>query len=458
MQIAQPNRDGRTNTDSTSASVENWPAPTSHAPLKAMLSLPGSKSLTNRELLLSALADGPSLLRRPLHSRDTQLMVDALRLLGVQIDEVDGTGEFGSDWLVTPPHELTGSTTIACGLAGTVMRFVPPLAALALGPTSFDGDAAAQRRPMAALIDALRHLGADVADDGRGSLPFTVHGTGALQGGRVEIDASGSSQFLSAVLLVAARCETAVDVVHIGDHLPSLPHIEMTIDVLARRGVEVITVSEREWRVEPQRIAGREVDIEPDLSNAAAFLAAPLLLGGEVSIRDWPSQTTQVGGELRTLLAEFGATVELRDGVCTVSRRDGVRSGALLPAVQLDLSHAGELAPNLIALSVFSEGPSTFTGIGHLRGHETDRLAALVTEIGRLGGRATELPDGLRVEPAPLHGGVWQTYHDHRMATSGALIGLVVDDIHIENVSTTAKTLPEFTALWQQLLQLAELP
>jgi 3-phosphoshikimate 1-carboxyvinyltransferase len=425
-----------------------WVAPTADAPLDATVALPGSKSLTNRELVLAALADAPSLLTAPLHSQDSANMVQALRALGTTIEEVaprHGSGAFGPDWKVTPADELLGSTTIDCGQAGTVMRFVPPVAALALGPTTFDADDSARGRPMATMIHALQQLGVDLDDAGRGSLPFTVHGTGTLAGGELTIDASSSSQFVSGLLLSAPRFEGGLHLRHDGPRLPSLPHIEMTIATLAARGVEVHSPSIGEWVVEPARIDGIEVAIEPDLSNAAPFLAAALVAGGRVTIAGWPAKTTQVGADLADILPRFGAVVT-RDGDSLTVSSDG------LHGVTLDLTTGGELAPTVVALAALSTGVSEITGIGHIRHHETDRLAALVAEINGLGGRVTELEDGLRIEPQPLHAGVWRSYNDHRMATAGAIIGLAVPGVEIENIASTAKTLPQFTELWFRML------
>lgn len=428
-----------------------WHAPRAEGPLSATLSIPGSKSLTNRELVLSALADAPSLLRSPLHSRDTALMVEALRELGTLIEEVPGDGGFGPDWRVTP-QELSGGSSIDCGLAGTVMRFVPPIAALALGPVAFDGDPQARQRPLRATIDALRALGVDVTDDGRGTLPFSMYGTGSVAGGELEVDASQSSQFISAFLLVAARFDGGLTLRHTGASLPSLPHIEMTIATLRARGVEVASPASGTWQVAPGPIAGHEVDIEPDLSNAAPFLAAALVAGGTVTVEGWPESTTQVGAQLERLLGLFGASARREGGSLTIDGGLGALGGGTLSGIDLDLSEGGELAPALVAVAALSDGPSRITGIGHLRGHETDRLAALAAELNALGGAVTELDDGLAIDPKPLHGGLWHSYGDHRMATAGAIIGLAVDDLEIEDVGTTAKTLPEFPALWRNLV------
>lgn len=430
-----------------------WPAPTASAPLESVVAIPGSKSLTNRELVLAALADGPSTLHAPLWSRDSELMVEGLRALGTRFERMPGTGGFGDDLRVIPADELLGSTTIDCGLAGTVMRFLPPVAALALGPTTFDGDEGARRRPMGGSIQGLQALGVDLDDDGRGALPFTVHGTGRVEGGELAIDASASSQFVSGLLLSAARFDRGLDLRHTGERLPSLPHIEMTIETLRARGVEVATPETGRWVVQPGAIAAVDVAIEPDLSNAAPFLVAALVAGGHVTITGWPAQTTQVGAQLAELLPRFGARVSLDDDRLTVQAPEATAHGGRgIRGVDLDLSEAGELVPNLVALAAFADAPSTFTGIGHIRHHETDRLAALAAELNGLGGRVTELEDGLRIEPVELTGGPWRAYADHRMATTGAIIGLAVPGVVVDDIGSTSKTLPQFTRLWEQML------
>ncbi len=415
-----------------------WPAPKGRV-LNATVALPGSKSLTNRELLLSAIASEPTLLVAPLVSRDSKLMIAALESLGI------GFEWQGEDLLVTP-GELLGDATIDCGLAGTVMRFVPPLSTLANGEVFFDGDEGARRRPMHTTIESLRALGVEVRADAQ-SLPFTVFGTGKVGGGVLEIDASASSQFVSGLLLVAAKFENGLTLKHIGDELPSLPHIEMTLETLRQRGVSAHTIDERTWRVEPGAIAGGRKIIEPDLSNAGPFLAAAMVAGGEVRIPNWPTVTTQVGAEFVRILPLMGATCDLNDNVLTI-RGDGVIRG-----IDIDLSIGGELAPVITALAALADSPSRITGIAHLRGHETDRLSALTNELNKLGGKVTELADGLEIHPAKLHGGTWLTYEDHRMATAAAILGLRIEGIEVENIATTSKTMPEFTKLWQSMLE-----
>ncbi|MFE6859891.1 3-phosphoshikimate 1-carboxyvinyltransferase [Nocardia sp. NPDC057668] len=417
-----------------------WPAPHVHTSVHATVTLPGSKSITNRALILAALADGPSTITGALRSRDTNLMIDALRAMGTTIE-----GE-GDTVTVTPPRAFT-SAVVDCGLAGTVMRFLPPVAALATGDVAFDGDEQARVRPLGTILDALRGLGLDIDGD---ALPFVVHGTGALRGGPITIDASGSSQFVSGLLLSAARFEQGVTVHHSGGSLPSMPHIEMTVQMLREADVRVDAPEDprrtQTWTVHPGPIRAVDWDVEPDLSNATPFLAAAAVTGGEVRIPHWPRYTTQPGDVIREILVRMGAEARVFDNVLTV------RGPERLAGIDIDLHDVGELTPTVAALAALADSPSRLRGIAHLRGHETDRLAALSTEINRLGGKVTETDDGLVIDPTPLGGGQWHSYADHRMATAGAILGLVVPGVEIEDIGTTAKTLPDFVALWEGML------
>jgi len=422
-----------------------WPAPVADGPVRATVALPGSKSLTNRYLVLATLADEPSRLRAPLHSRDTALMAAALGALGARIEELPGTGAFGPDWLVTP-GPLRGPALIDCGLAGTVMRFVPPVAALADGPVQFDGDPHARNRPMTTTISTLRDLGLQVEDGRSGSLPFTVYGSGSVRGGTIRLDASASSQFVSGLLLVAARFTEGLVVEHVGRPIPSAPHVIMTVEALRDVGVVVDDADHEVWRIEPGPIGALDVQVEPDLSNAAPFLAAAAITGGRVTIPDWPQHTTQAGDALRDLLDTMGADVSLdRDGLT-------VEGTGELYGVDVDLNAAGELTPVVAALAAMAESGSHLRGIAHLRGHETDRLDALARELNALGGDVTQTHDSLIINPKPLHGGRFATYHDHRIAHAGAVLGLRVPGLMVENIETTAKTLPQFAELWTAML------
>lgn len=418
----------------------DWPAPTATEPVHARVVLPGSKSLTNRYLVLAAIAGDVSRLRSPLRSRDTLLMAGALRALGVGVEDV-GDG----DWLVTPAR-LVGGGVVDCGLAGNVMRFVPPVAGLADGPVRFDGDEGARVRPMAPVVEALRTLGVEVDDEGRGGLPFTVHGRGSVRGGTVTIDASASSQFVSGLLLSAARFDRGVTVIHDGGAVPSLPHIEMTVETLRDAGVVVDDGDVHTWRVEPSDVNALDVQVEPDLSNAAQFLAAALVTGGSVHVPGWPQYTTQGGDFVREVLDMMGAEVVLDRAGLTVTGGDGIGG------IDVDLHDSSELTPVVAALAALADGPSVIRGVAHIRGHETDRLAALRTELTGVGAEVAETDDGLHITPKPLHGSHFRTYHDHRMVMAGAVLGLAVPGVVVEDVATVAKTMPEFTSLWDRML------
>ncbi|HEU5266584.1 MAG TPA: 3-phosphoshikimate 1-carboxyvinyltransferase [Jatrophihabitans sp.] len=419
--------------------MQTWAAPRAPGPVHASVRLPGSKSLTNRLLVLAALADGPSRLIAPLRARDTLLMAGALRGLGIEI--IDDA----ADYVVVPGALHAG--TVDTGLAGTVMRFVPPVAGLADGPVAFDGDAYARERPMTTLLGGLRQLGIDVDDGGTGRLPFTVRGRGSVAGGRVQIDASASSQFVSGLLLAGARYDKGVEVVHTGaGPVPSQPHLAMTLDVLRAAGVEAASSGPGTWQVAAGPIAGGQYVVEPDLSNAAPFLAAALVTDGSVHVPGWPAVTTQAGDALRDLLVTMGADVRLAPDGLTVRGTGGITG------FDADLRDVSELVTVLAVCAALADGPSTFTGLAHMRGHETDRLAALRTELTGLGADVRERPDGLTVNPRPLRGGIWHAYADHRMATAGAVLGLVVGGVYVDDIARTKKTLPDFLGMWSDLL------
>jgi len=427
----------------------HWPALFRGAqPVEAFVVIPGSKSVTNRALILAAQADSPSILRRPLVSRDSELMVAGLRALGVGIEEKNVTtnGVEELQWIITPAP-LRGGVKIDVGNAGTVMRFLPPLAALATGDVAFDGDPRSYERPLGPVIKALEELGISIEHDGRYSLPLKLHGTGKIPGGALTIDASASSQFLSALLLVAPSFENGIVATHKGGQLPSMPHIEMTVDMLRSFGAQVeVDNAAQSWSVKSGKLHGQELVIEPDLSNAAPFLSLAMVCGGSVTIADWPKTTTQPGDQLRSIFTQMGAKVSMDERGLTLS------GTGVIHGIDIDLHDVGELTPSIAAVAALADSPSHLRGIAHLRLHETDRLAALTREINALGGDVVEEESALHITPAPLHGGVFHTYDDHRLATAGAVIGLVVPGIEVENIATTRKTLPDFPGLWSSLL------
>ena len=450
-----------------------WPAPfRGSKPVNARVVIPGSKSVTNRALILAAQATSPSILRRPLISRDSELMVAGLRQLGIDVQEIEvesantsatnsGTTNNASSakelaWKITPAP-LKGPAAIDVGNAGTVMRFLPPLAALAQGAISFDGDPRSHERPLGPVIKALEDLGISIDHGNRYSLPLSLVGTGKIPGGEIDIDASASSQFLSALLLIGPSTVNGITARHVGGELPSMPHIEMTVEMLRDFGATVhVDAAKKTWRVEPGALHGKDMVIEPDLSNAAPFLSIAMVCGGSITIADWPQKTTQPGDQLRTLLRDMGAQISLNaDGLTLTanSERSTLRDAPKIVGIDVDLHDVGELTPSIAALAALADSPSHLRGIAHLRLHETDRLAALTREINSIGGKVTEEHSALHFEPSTLSAGVFQTYEDHRLATAGAVIGLVTPGIEVENIATTRKTLTDFPGLWKSLVQ-----
>ncbi|TDC38442.1 3-phosphoshikimate 1-carboxyvinyltransferase [Micromonospora sp. KC213] len=417
-----------------------WTAPTASDPVAATLRLPGSKSMTARALVLSALAGGPSTLHAPLRARDTELMAGGLRAMGAHVSVSDD-----ERWLVRP-HPLVGPAHVDVGLAGTVMRFVPPVAGLAEGQVTFDGDPQARVRPLGPLIGALRSLGVRIDAPATGSLPLVVQGTGRVTGGEVVIDASASSQLVSGLLLAGARFDRGVVVRHVGPPVPSAPHLRMTVQMLRAAGAAVDDGTPDVWTVEPGPLTGRGWEIEPDLSGAVPFFAAALVTGGEVTLQGWPHRSAQPVERLRSLLRQMGGEATLTTSGLTV------RGTGTVHGLEADLSDVSELTPVLTALAMLADSPSRLTGIAHIRGHETDRIAALAREFTALGADLTESADGLQIRPRPLRGGIFHTYADHRMAHAAAVAGLAVPGIEVDDVACTSKTMPEFPALWSAMV------
>jgi len=429
--------------------MTNWSAPfrggltSVGEPVNAKITIPGSKSATNRALILAAIAKTPSRLRKPLSSRDADLMVKGLQSLGCKIDEIKT--EQGFDYQITP-HKLSGPTQIDVGNAGTVMRFLPPIASLATGLIHFDGDARSHERPIEPVIKALEQLGASIEHANKYRLPLTINGSGQIKGGEVEVDASASSQFISALMLLGPATKNGLTIKNTGKTLPSMPHIEMTIQMLRQFGATV-EVGQNSWTVRAGDLLGQDLTIEPDLSNAAPFMAAAMICGGSVEILDWPKSTSQPGDQLRDIFTKMGAKIEQNSKGLKIS------GSGKINGIDIDLHDVGELTPSIAAVAALASSPSTLRGIAHLRLHETDRLAALASEINNLGGDVTEGPGELLIKPSKLVASqIFKSYEDHRMATAGAIMGLAVKDLIVENIETTKKTLPDFPGMWQEML------
>jgi len=466
----------------------DWSAPAAETAVQASIRLPGSKSITNRALILAALADGPTTITGPLRARDTDLMAGAITALGASVDDDPGNTQAGNGqapasessparpagpvratgtglpaWTVTPGW-AAGAISVDVGNAGTVLRFVPPAAALVTGDVEFSGDARAAHRPVGQLLAGLRQAGVEVDDGGRGAAPFVVRGRGRVRGGAVTLDASSSSQLVSGLMLAAPRFDQGIQITHDGTRIPSAPHIAMTAAMLRAAGADVEEGStsrngasgdERlapdSWRVRPGRLAPGTIAVEPDLSNAAPFLASALVTGGTITVPGWPAASLQAASQILDVLQRMGATCQATAGGMRVTGTGRIRG------IAADLRDINELAPVLTALAALADGPSEFTGIGHMRMHESDRLAVLAAEIGALGGQVAELPDGLRVVPRPLRAGPapFDSHDDHRMVMAAAVLGLAVPGLRVRNASTVAKTFPGFLTLWQQMLEQA---
>ena len=452
---------------------ETWAAPTAAGPVSGRIWLPASKSITNRALVLAALSDRPARIANPLRARDTLLAAAALRAMGTEV--ADDPGE-ATAWLVTAGQPPAGSRiSVDVGNAGTVMRFLPAVAALTSAAVHFDGDERIRQRPVGPILAALRDLGARIDDGGRGAAPFTVLGHGSVRGGPVTLDASGSSQLISGLLLAAPRFDEGIEIRHEGPPVPSAPHIAMTVRMLQAAGADVIPtawsgsdgtafvppdpsqgpgVRPSCWRVRPGRVDLGSITVEPDLSNAGPFLAAALVTGGTLSLPGWPragnGHGLQAAGPILEVLAGMGARCEVGADGLTISGPGTVRG------ITADLRDVAELAPVLTAAAALADTPSTFTGLAHTRRHETDRLAALAKEINALGGDITELPDGLQIRPRPLRAhaadGPFGSYDDHRMVMTAAVLGLAVPGVRVANAQTVAKTFPEFTDVWAEML------
>jgi len=455
----------------TEQASTDWAAPPATGAVRASVRLPGSKSITNRALILAALADTPTTIVGPLQARDTDLMARAVTSLGASLEASDG-GTHGNNhhdgngggpassastaqptWTITPGW-ASATTRVDVGNAGTVLRFVPPAAALAAVDVEFSGDPRAAQRPVGQLLAALRQAGVEISDGGRGAVPFIVHGRGRVAGGAVTLDASTSSQLVSGLLLAAPRYSGGIQIMHRGERIPSAPHIAMTAAMLTAAGAEVESGSRGGqsapdfWRVRPGRLSPGIVTVEPDLSNAAPFLAAALVTAGQITIPGWPAASLQAASQILDVLGQMGAECQATPAGMQV------RGSGRIRGITADLRDISELAPVLTAVAALADSPSEFTGIGHMRLHESDRLAVLASEIGALGGYVTELPDGLRVQPRPLRAGPdpFDSHDDHRMVMAAAVLGLAVPGLRVANAATVGKTFPAFRSLWAQML------
>ena len=413
-------------------------------PVVATVSVPGSKSVTNRALVLAALGDGCTL-RGALRGDDTEVMIDCLRRLGWVVD-VDWPAERVA---VRRPAGAglvpADAADLFVGNSGTTVRFVAALLALGRGVYRLDGVPRMRQRPIEDLLAALRQLGADAASDaGTGCPPATIR-AGGWPGGRVRVRAEASSQFLSGLLL-AAPFGSGETVIEVDGVLVSEPYVAMTLRMLDRFGLAAVEEEPGVYRVPGgQRSHLAAYEVEPDASSASYFLAAAAVTGGRMTVAGL-GRGDVLQGDVRfaDVLGEMGCRVERCDGGLTVHGRP-------LRGIDADMNDISDTVMTLGAVACFAAGPTTIRNVAHVRHKETDRLAALATELRRLGAGVEEFADGLRIEPRPLRGAAVATYDDHRMAMSLAVVGLRVPGVVVENPACVAKTYPGFWDDWRKL-------
>lgn len=392
--------------------------------------------MTARALMLAVVSVGPTTLTHPSESRDSIVLARGLRTMGCHVSSVDD-----EQWLLRP-RPLAGPVHVDVEGSGTAMRFLPPVAGLADGPVSFDGSDVLRTAALGPQLDAMRELGIGVSTES-GGLPLTVQGIGRVPGGDVALDASASSQMVSGLLLAGPDFDRGLVLRHDGPPLSTAPHVELTVAMLRAAGAGIDDTTPNVWEVEPGRLFGRAWTIEPDLVATAPFLAAALVTGGQVTVPGWPTRTAQPGTALLGVLTEFGAhCAQSTEGLT-------VRGGGVLHGVDADVCRLGELVPVLAALAALADGPSYLRGIAP---GARDLVAGLAAAIGPLGGAVTEVADGVRITPARLSGGAFDTRADHRLAHAGAVLGLAVPGVVLSDVSCTAKSLPDFPGLWRRML------
>jgi 3-phosphoshikimate 1-carboxyvinyltransferase len=400
-------------------------------PVQGTLDAPSSKSLTNRLLVIAALAEGKSVLSRVLESDDTVAMTSGLRALGARIEDVGGDTEVTG----TSGRPVAGETEVDAGLSGTTLRFLAAVALLARGTVVLDGSEPLRRRPIAPLLDALAAAGADVSSDG-GRPPLRISSRG-LAGGRLRVDASASSQFATGLLLVGPYADDDLIVEVVG--LRELGYVRLTVATMARWGASVGEEAPGRFRVSARdRYVSRAESVEHDASAAAHLYALAVATRGSITVAN-AFETAQPDGGLVEVLAAMGASFSRGPGGTTVERRGE------LTGVDVDLAAMPDQVPTVAALAALARGDTVIRGVEIARGHESDRITAVATELGRLGARVEEAPDGLVVHGgAPLHAGRIDTHHDHRIAMAFTAIGAVVPGVELSDPGCVAKTYPGF--------------
>lgn len=428
----------------TAAGASPFPIqPVSH-PLRASVRVPGSKSLTNRALLIAALADGHTTLTNALLSDDTHYFAEALQRLGFSLQR-EASGPLIS--IAGLGGRIPASRAeLFVGNAGTAARFLTPLLALGHGEYILDGDARMRERPIGDLLEALEQLDVN-AESATGCPPVKVWATG-LPGGRTTVAGDVSSQFLSGLLLVAPYARSPMEI-QVKGELNSKPYVDLTLAIMRDFGVTVERDRYASFRVVPQHYqAQARYAIESDASAASYFFAAPAICGGAVRVQNISRRAKQGDVAFLDVLAQMGCSVTEGDNWIEVARMPGTP----LRGVEVDMRDIPDTAQTLAAIAPFADSPTTIRGIASARVKETDRVAAMCTELTRLGVSVTEQPDGLTIQPSTdIRPAVVQTYNDHRMAMAFALVGLRAPGIQIENPGCVSKTFPNYFEVLAQL-------
>ena len=411
------------------------------APLDAVVDVPGSKSVANRALICAALADGRSVLRGLPAGDDTAAMLDCLDTLGVSVTRRAGDPTTAAiDGGVSRLRR--GPLTLDTRLAGTTSRFLTALAALGPGPYTVDGAAPLRARPMGPLHQALGQLGVGiVSTDGR--LPVTVRRPDEWPSGAttpVHIPGDVSSQYISALMMIAPLLPDGLHL-QLTTPLISRPYLGITVAVMEWFGASAVNVSDDEVTVQPGRYTPQQMTIEADASSASYPLAAAAICGGRVEVPGLTTASLQGDAAFVELLGRMGCTVSLDDDSAVVA------STATLHGVDVDMADISDLVPTMAVVALFADSPTTISGVGFIRGKESDRLGDLATELTKFGANVAVLDDGLRIEPAPLHGATVATHHDHRLAMALALAGLRVPGVVIEDPQVVTKSWPQYWAM-----------
>lgn len=418
-------------------------------PLDSVVSVPGSKSITNRALAIAAMADGASTLTGALFSDDTELMVAALQSLGVGV-----TVDRAAETIAVKGcggHLPATEADLFCGNSGTTIRFCTALCATGAGSYRLDGTDRMRERPIGALVDALRSIGATIGYEERDDYPPVIVRGGGLRGGSILFDAPISSQYVSALLMAApcAREDLFIDL----RRMVSMPYVTMTLDLMEAFGASVLPKIEGDSaRIvvpAPQRYAGRTYAIEPDASNASYFLAAAAVAGGTVTVRGLGTSSIQGDVGFVDVLARMGCHVDRRSDSLSVT---GPKQGERLRGVEVDLNEMPDVAQTLAVVALFAEGPTTIRNVGNLRVKETDRLDALATELDKFGAEVEVSGDGIAIQPpGKVLPARVATYDDHRMAMSFAVAGLAIDGVEILDPTCVNKTFRDFFDRFEKL-------